>query len=168
MKINHFVFSGCFPTSGKKSGADNPCIFPFTHKGKSCAGPTCCNVDNDPKGPWCSTKTDKNGVHITGHYGYCSGSCIAKPGKKPGKHKKLPIVTHILTCSLQHAFTFRIKEWEGRPGVGEGTFYTGLAGGEGWNIMFRRLTAKSGRLICRYRQQDVGDFINTLTKGAER
>ena len=66
------LVSGCVPTSGPKAGQS--CVFPFTFNGKTCPGPSCCNLDNDSKGNWCSTKVDGNGVHITGNYGYCKGT----------------------------------------------------------------------------------------------
>ena len=92
------IFSGCATTSGPEAG--QPCIFPYTAVDKTCAGPTCCNFDDDSKGPWCSTKVDKNGVHITGEYGYCSAPCI-------GKHIKLPIVTKIFQYfHFQMSFSF--------------------------------------------------------------
>merc|ERR1712072_1335717 len=51
-----------------------PCVFPFKKNGKTCAGPGCCNLDNDSKGNWCSTKVDSKGVHIGGHFVYCKGT----------------------------------------------------------------------------------------------
>ena len=62
----------CVPTKGPKAG--NKCIFPYTKNGKTCYGPRCCNLDNDPKGAWCSTRVDDNGVHIKENYVYCKGS----------------------------------------------------------------------------------------------
>ena len=58
----------CVLTSGET------CVFPFKKHGKTCPGPTCCNLDDDPKGNWCSTKTDENGNHIAGHFGYCKNA----------------------------------------------------------------------------------------------
>ena len=60
------------PRKGDKAG--HPCIFPFTHIGKTCPGPKCCNLNNLPEGPWCSTKNDANGVHVRGNYALCEGS----------------------------------------------------------------------------------------------
>ena len=62
----------CVPTKGPKAGL--PCIFPFTHNGKTCPGPKCCNLDNDSGGPWCATKVDSNGKYVTGNYAFCEGS----------------------------------------------------------------------------------------------
>ena len=62
----------CKPTKGPVTG--KACIFPFTKNGKTCPGPACCNLDEDPKGAWCSTKVDDQGVHVTDNYAYCEGS----------------------------------------------------------------------------------------------
>ena len=63
-------------TSGEK------CVFPFKYRQKTCSGPTCCNLDNDPKGPWCATAVKENGYMLTSKaYGYCEKSCHP-PGKK--------------------------------------------------------------------------------------
>ena len=71
--MNGFVVSDeCVPSSGPKGG--QPCVFPFTDDGKTCNGPKCCNLDNDNKGTWCSTKVDADGVHVSGYYAYCNGS----------------------------------------------------------------------------------------------
>ena len=67
-----FLDPVCIPTKGPKAG--HPCIFPFTDGGKTCPGPKCCNLDNDSKGSWCSTKVDANGNHVSGNYAYCEGS----------------------------------------------------------------------------------------------
>ena len=65
--------SACVPTKGPKAG--QPCIFPFTDKkGKTCPGPKCCNLDNDKKGSWCSTKVKADGKHIKGNFAYCQGT----------------------------------------------------------------------------------------------
>ena len=53
----------------------NSCVFPYTYKGVTCTGPNCCNLNDDASGPWCSTKVDGRGVHISGEYEYCSGPC---------------------------------------------------------------------------------------------
>ena len=54
-----------------------PCVFPFTHFGKKYKE---CTLDSD--GPWCSTKTDEEGVHIgqQGNWGICGPNCPI-PGK---------------------------------------------------------------------------------------
>ena len=46
------------------------CVFPFTVWGQTFN--TCTSV-GEPA-PWCSTKTDENGKHQTGHWGFCDES----------------------------------------------------------------------------------------------
>ena len=58
----------------KGPGAGKKCIFPFKDSGKTCWGPKCCNLDNDKKGAWCSTKVNDKGVHVKGNFAYCKGS----------------------------------------------------------------------------------------------
>ena len=78
--FSHFLSLACIPKPPSKAtyqpgiGANLPCIFPFKYKGKTCAGPQCCNPSNDPKGSWCSTKVDGEGNYLGGHYAYCKGS----------------------------------------------------------------------------------------------
>jgi len=67
----------CHTKSGPKK--NQKCVFPYSKNGKTCHGPTCCNLDNDSDGPWCSTKTNSDGEHITGNYGYCEGACAKAP-----------------------------------------------------------------------------------------
>ena len=45
------------------------CVFPFTSSGMTYEA---CTMASDVK-PWCSTKVDENGVHVTGQgkWGYC-------------------------------------------------------------------------------------------------
>jgi hypothetical protein len=53
------------------SNLKKPCIFPFKLQARSEDLNTCTN-DGDPDGKyWCSTKTNRNGVHQKGHWGYC-------------------------------------------------------------------------------------------------
>ena len=57
------------PKKGKK------CKFPFYDGGKYCPGPTCCNLDDDPKGDWCSTERVLRGrkwIHVPGHWRRCT------------------------------------------------------------------------------------------------
>merc|ERR1712072_1259308 len=99
----HFVYCKGTPCSassankpGKKCWANKqPCVFPFKKNGKTCAGPGCCNLDNDSSGNWCSTKVDANDVHIGGNFVYCKGKpCnVQKPwNKKCWKNKGKPCV----------------------------------------------------------------------------
>merc|ERR1712168_1214838 len=74
--------TACVPTLGPKAG--HACVFPYKYGGKTCAGPNCCNFDKDSRGSWCSTKVDRNGRHVRGHYAYCKGSpCDAAPPVPP-------------------------------------------------------------------------------------
>jgi len=58
----------CTTTSGK------PCVFPFTFRGRIYRT---CTMDDGSAVPWCSTKTNAWGVHISGqgHWGDCPASC---------------------------------------------------------------------------------------------
>ena len=44
------------------------CVFPFTVWGKTYY---VCTDRGEPA-PWCSTKTDENGEHVTGNWGFCN------------------------------------------------------------------------------------------------
>ena len=46
------------------------CVFPFKYWGLTFNS---CTSWGEPA-PWCSTKTDENGVHRTGHWGFCEES----------------------------------------------------------------------------------------------
>merc|ERR1711892_1381870 len=62
----------CITTAGDK------CKFPFTYKnGKKYTG---CTTDDMSGGKlWCSTETDKFGVHINGKFGYCIEEVCKEP-----------------------------------------------------------------------------------------
>ena len=61
----------CFTNSG------DPCQFPFIFNRQKYTG---CTRDSDPSNRlWCSTKTDFNGNHIKGNWGYCR---LASSGNK--------------------------------------------------------------------------------------
>ena len=47
------------------------CVFPFRLAGVTYEA---CTMDMDVK-PWCSTKGDVNGLHISGAWGYCDLEC---------------------------------------------------------------------------------------------
>jgi len=63
----------CVTKSGPSS--NQPCIFPFTWRGKKYNG--CATNPDDSSQRWCSTKVDSNGNHITGqrNWGYCDSKC---------------------------------------------------------------------------------------------
>ena len=56
-----------------------PCIFPFTYKGVEYSH--CTSQDHPGRQEWCSTKTDDQGVHVSGsgHWGVCSTECPHDP-----------------------------------------------------------------------------------------
>ena len=59
-----------------QSGANKPCIFPFNLEGITYNTCTLVAADNDK--PWCSTRVDNFGNHVTGggHYGDCGPKCF--------------------------------------------------------------------------------------------
>ena len=50
-----------------------PCKFPFKLKGKTYN--TCTTATDPDNKNWCSTKTDSNGKHMRGQWGYCDQNC---------------------------------------------------------------------------------------------
>ena len=62
----------CLTTSDSEA-PEQECIFPFTFNNFTYYG--CPTDPNDESKRWCSTKTDENGVHIPGQWGYCSDHC---------------------------------------------------------------------------------------------
>jgi len=64
-------------TSVHSKDPEKECIFPFNHDNLTYYG---CPIDPEDKTKrWCSTKTDENGVHISGDgaWGYCTPGCKA-------------------------------------------------------------------------------------------
>ncbi len=57
------------------SGNPKPCIFPFKFSGQTLT--ECTKIDNPKDNPWCSTKVDSEGKHVTsgGFWGYCGQDC---------------------------------------------------------------------------------------------
>ena len=87
------MISGCMTTSGKK------CVFPFKYRERTCSGPKCCNLDNDPEGDWCATKVKENGFMFTSKsYGYCDNTC-KPPGKRmvlcSRQNRMVTVTTHV-------------------------------------------------------------------------
>lgn len=60
----------CETVSGPQSRS--ACVFPFKFRGVTYDG--CTEVASEGT-PWCSTKTDSNGVHVQGNWGSCPSSC---------------------------------------------------------------------------------------------
>jgi len=69
-----FTKSVCM-TNGKKGPWYKAfhCVFPFSYGGKTCNGPTCCNLDNDWKGNWCARSVNADGTMKK--WGYCEDGC---------------------------------------------------------------------------------------------
>ena len=62
----------------KKSRDVQPCIFPFQYLGQTFNN---CTILKDPENkPWCSTKVDEDGTHVTsgGFWGHCGQDCVEK------------------------------------------------------------------------------------------
>jgi len=77
---------GCVASSGSAVG--QPCIFPFIYNGVAYNGCAPLHSEERVLDFWCSTKTDINGIHITGPFedpgkyvGFCDDSC---PRDVPG------------------------------------------------------------------------------------
>ena len=73
-----------FPEKCKTvSGPDahKPCIFPFRFNGVSYN--TCTLVSTNDNKPWCSTRVDNSGTHVSdgGYYGDCGPKCPMPTGK---------------------------------------------------------------------------------------
>jgi len=62
----------CLTASDSKDPGKE-CVFPFKYENVTYFG---CPMDpEDATRRWCSTKTDENGVHVTGSFGYCTKGC---------------------------------------------------------------------------------------------
>jgi len=80
------------------------CVFPHKKGGKTCAGPKCCNLDNDSKGPWCATRVHpKTGVHML--FDYCRKKCDPVTVGDLSKWKKAVLVNRGQTKALSFTFT---------------------------------------------------------------
>jgi len=82
-KPNQPVDPGCVTVTGPDSGGKlgEKCVFPFTHDSKTY---TSCTADLDPDNKkWCSVKTDENGKHVRGNWGYCGAKCPGMPTPAP-------------------------------------------------------------------------------------
>ena len=78
----------CLAVGGPGDGL--PCVFPFKFHGKTYS--SCTNkvkhLTNNL--PWCSTKVDKRGKHISGkgHWGNCDETCRLPPDEKNKSDEK--------------------------------------------------------------------------------
>ena len=95
------------PGSGSGGSAScGNCVFPFTFAGR--VHTTCTTIDGDPR-PWCSTKVDSSGVHVSGggHWEYCtSDSC---PGVNPPEMCVHPSNNVGSCCKLKCTSIIEIK-----------------------------------------------------------
>ena len=60
-------------TTKDSDDPEKECVFPFTHDNITYLGCPFDSIDETKR--WCSTKTDENGVHVIGNWGYCSPKC---------------------------------------------------------------------------------------------
>ena len=71
--LSYRLVEQCETIGGASPNVD--CVFPFIFDNKVHYS---CIYDSSTDGhPWCSTKVDENGLHISqeGHWGHCSNSC---------------------------------------------------------------------------------------------
>ena len=71
----NYSFSESCSVIEKKSHEVKECIFPFQFSGQTF---TRCTTQKDPEQkPWCSTKVDAEGNHVTagGYWGHCGQDC---------------------------------------------------------------------------------------------
>ena len=64
-----FYLPGCMVVD-KKSGESKQCQFPFVLSGQTYN--RCTRILDDASQPWCSTKVDSDGNHLTGNWGHCT------------------------------------------------------------------------------------------------
>ena len=67
---NPSVFPDCVTDGGNQSG--QKCVFPFTYRDTTYHSCTKRDIGK----PWCSTRTDRSGRHMTGFWGYCPNACM--------------------------------------------------------------------------------------------
>jgi len=75
------ITSSCLTVDGGKVNAG--CVFPFSFRGRTYNG---CTTSGDPElRLWCSTRTDSNGVHISGQgeWGHCNSACRTDQDGRP-------------------------------------------------------------------------------------
>merc|ERR1712013_843284 len=85
---------------------NTPCQFPFIIGSKTYDR---CIVDYD-SAPWCSTKVDGDGNHISGYWGYCTDSCPGDegfPSTGAGPACQIQTIGFPDTCTPQLAKTHR-------------------------------------------------------------
>ena len=67
------------------------CVFPFKFRGDTITN--CTTIDGDTK-PWCSTKTNADGIMVSGSWGYCPDDNCSGSGS--GYLDHLPSFSHLL------------------------------------------------------------------------
>merc|ERR1719317_1917053 len=85
---------------------NTPCQFPFIIGSKTYDS---CTVDYD-SAPWCSTKVDGGGNHISGYWGYCTDSCPGDagfPSTGAGPACQIQTIGFPDTCTPQLAKTHK-------------------------------------------------------------
>eukprot|EP00095_Tigriopus_kingsejongensis_P002459 maker-scaffold1402_size43054-snap-gene-0.7 protein:Tk02459 transcript:maker-scaffold1402_size43054-snap-gene-0.7-mRNA-1 annotation:"hemolymph proteinase 24" len=72
-----------------EDNSEEVCVFPFQYNGKVYNG---CTAEGDPEGhPWCSLRTDEDGVHISGNWGHCTDNCLGRdPIETQDECKEVP------------------------------------------------------------------------------
>ena len=71
--------------SGQSPGME--CIFPFTLDGVTHNACTKHGIEDTEWEPWCSTKVDESGVHVSGGVPENWGDCDPECPFERGKHK---------------------------------------------------------------------------------
>ena len=86
-------------TSVESVDPEKECIFPFTFNNFTYNGCPSDPLDNTKR--WCSTKTDKDGLHRSGsdNWGYCTSGCY--PEVFPGNI--LECITYLKSVSMKTA-----------------------------------------------------------------
>ena len=72
--LSFFISETCSVVE-TRNGEFKPCIFPFKYSGQTFD--SCTTIRDPDKKPWCSTKVDADGNHVTagGYWGHCGQDC---------------------------------------------------------------------------------------------
>merc|ERR1712072_1647756 len=77
------------------------CKFPFSYRGMTYNS---CTMEGESR-HWCSTKTDSNGDHVTGNWGYCNSLIVGLPsnyGEIEVNWKKKKLYLRLITPTISH------------------------------------------------------------------
>jgi len=120
-------------TSADSEVPEIECVFPFTYNNFTFNG--CPTSPSDKTKRWCSTKTDENGVHITGDktWGYCTSGCRPEISRD-----ELSIVTNATdevqtdTCDFTacNGFTLKLDVFDKVQTYGQCQYPAGENGAE--------------------------------------